>query len=91
MLGDMKATIHVSGTLLKRARREGAKRDIPLSGLIEQGLRCALAKLAQSVDARPSGAMLDRMKNVKGDIFGCLADEIQIIGDIEAPLIDPKV
>jgi hypothetical protein len=23
-------------------------------------------------------------------VFGCLADEIEIIGDIETPLVDPK-
>ena len=25
------------------------------------------------------------------DVFGCLAGELEIIGDIEAPLVDPKV
>ena len=35
-------------------------------------------------------AKLVPIEGVERDVFGCLADEIDIIGDIEAPLVDPK-
>ncbi len=36
-------------------------------------------------------AKLVPIENVERDVFGCLADEIEIIGNIEAPLVDPKM
>lgn len=35
-------------------------------------------------------AKLVPIENAEHDVFGCLAHEMEIIGDIEAPLIDPK-
>lgn len=35
-------------------------------------------------------AKLVPIEGAERDVFGCLAGEIEIIGDIEAPLVDPK-
>jgi prevent-host-death family protein len=35
-------------------------------------------------------AKLVPIESTEPDVFGCLAGEIEVIGDIEAPLIDPK-
>jgi prevent-host-death family protein len=35
-------------------------------------------------------AKLVPIDNIERDVFGCMADELEIIGDIEAPLVDPK-
>ncbi len=35
-------------------------------------------------------AKLVPVENVEGDVFGCLADSIEIVGDIEAPLVKPE-
>jgi prevent-host-death family protein len=35
-------------------------------------------------------AKLVPVAGIERDVFGCLTDEIEIIGDIEAPLVDPK-
>ena len=36
-------------------------------------------------------AKLVPIEDIERDVFGCMADELEIIGDIEAPLVDPKV
>ena len=36
-------------------------------------------------------AKLVPIENVERDVFGCLADEIEIMGDIEVPLVNPKM
>ena len=35
-------------------------------------------------------AKLVPIENTEPDVFGCLAQEMEIIGDIEAPLVNPK-
>ena len=35
-------------------------------------------------------AKLVPIEDIEHDVFGCMADELEIIGDIEAPLVDPK-
>jgi prevent-host-death family protein len=35
-------------------------------------------------------AKLVPIEDIERDVFGCMADELEIIGDIEAPLVDPK-
>ena len=35
-------------------------------------------------------AKLMPIEDIERDVFGCMADELEIIGDIEAPLVDPK-
>ena len=35
-------------------------------------------------------AKLMPIEDIGRDVFGCMADELEIIGDIEAPLVDPK-
>lgn len=36
-------------------------------------------------------AKLVPIENIERDVFGCMVGELEIIGDIEAPLLDPKV
>jgi prevent-host-death family protein len=36
-------------------------------------------------------AKLVPIEDIERDVLGCMADELEIIGDIEAPLVDPKV
>ena len=35
-------------------------------------------------------AKLVPIEDIERDVFGCIVDELEIIGDIEAPLVDPK-
>lgn len=35
-------------------------------------------------------AKLVPIEDIERDVFGCIVDELEIIGDIDAPLVDPK-
>jgi prevent-host-death family protein len=50
-------------------------------------------KRRQPVLITKKGVGVAKLVPIEGDerdIFGCLAREIEIVGDIEAPLVDPK-
>lgn len=50
-------------------------------------------KRRQSVVITKKGTAVAKLVPIEGterDVFGCLADEIEIVGDIETPLVDPR-
>ncbi len=50
-------------------------------------------KLRQSVLISKKGVVVAKLVPIEDearDVFGCLSDTVDIVGDIEAPLIDPK-